>query len=121
MDRNFKKLVSARNPGWSVAETDGAQLEFRVGGFLGQDKQAISDIRNKEDVHRFTAHILNQCEEGEVTKEQRTAAKSDTFKPINNIVALWSNPHRKPGELRGSLEQVILSQAKRNYEYMYEM
>jgi len=82
MPRQFKNLVAARNPGWLVAETDGSQLEFRGAAFLGQDKKAIEDIRNDEDVHRYTAHILNECTEKEVTDDQRTLAKSDTFKPL---------------------------------------
>lgn len=80
--REYKPLFTARNEGWLVSEIDGSQLEFRVAAFVGQDEQAITDIRNKEDVHRFTASVINDVTEDEVTKDQRTAAKAHTFKPL---------------------------------------
>lgn len=80
--RKYKKLYAARNPGWKVIELDGAQIEFRVAGYVGQDKRICQDIVDGVDVHTFTAHVLNNCTEEEVTKYQRTDAKSDTFKPL---------------------------------------
>jgi len=73
MPRIFKRLCAARNVGWKIAELDGAQLEFRIAAFLGQDSKAIEDIRNGFDVHSFTASII-QC--------SRQDAKADTFKPL---------------------------------------
>lgn len=81
MPRVFKKLCAARHKGWKVGETDGAQLEFRGAAFLGNDAQAKADIRNGVDVHAFTASVINNVPEEEVTKEQRQDAKADTFKP----------------------------------------
>jgi DNA polymerase I-like protein with 3'-5' exonuclease and polymerase domains len=80
--RAFKYLFKARNPGWLMGEADGSQLEFRVAAFLGQDVQAIEDIKAGHDVHRFTASVLNQVTEPEVTKPMRQTAKADTFKPL---------------------------------------
>lgn len=81
LPRVYKPMFKAREEGWYIGEVDQAQLEFRVAGFLGGDKQIYSDVINKEDIHRFTASVLNNIPESEVTKEQRTAAKADTFKP----------------------------------------
>jgi DNA polymerase I-like protein with 3'-5' exonuclease and polymerase domains len=47
--RKFKPLFNARNPGGKIGEPDGSQLEFRVAGFLGQDRRAYDDIMNKVD------------------------------------------------------------------------
>lgn len=78
LHRKFKKLFRARTPGWLVAEADGAQLEFRVAGFLGQDGQAYHDIMNNVDVHTFTAQTLTAA--GQQTDRQ--GAKAHTFKPL---------------------------------------
>lgn len=72
-DRTFKPLFTARTEGWSVGEADYAQLEFRVAAFLGQDEQAIEDIKNGFDVHQYTADIINCA---------RQQAKAHTFKPL---------------------------------------
>ena len=76
--RKFKPLFNARNPGWLIGEPDGSQLEFRVAGFLGQDRQAYEDIMNKVDVHTFTAQTLTAAGQ----KTDRQGAKSHTFKPL---------------------------------------
>ena len=80
--RAYKPVFKARNEGWLVGEGDGAQLEFRVAAHLGRDEQALEDCRTGADIHKFTASVLNNCTEEEVTKEQRQAAKADTFKPL---------------------------------------
>jgi DNA polymerase I len=81
-DRKLKPLFKPRFPGWLIEEDDGASLEFRVAGHLGRDTAIIQAIREKFDVHRFTASVLNSVPLEAVTGDMRTAAKSDTFKPL---------------------------------------
>ena len=78
MQREFKKLFSARTEGWGILEADGAQLEFRVAGFLGCDAAVREAIRAGEDTHQFTADTLT--ESGQPTDRQ--GAKAHTFKPL---------------------------------------
>lgn len=78
LPRKFKPLFKARHDGWLVGEIDGAQLEFRVAAFLGQDAQACNDINDGEDVHSFTAKVLTDA--GQTTGRQD--AKAHTFKPL---------------------------------------
>lgn len=78
MPRIFKPCIKARNPNWYVCEADGAQLEFRVAAFLGQDQQAIYDIRNGTDIHQYTADTITEA--GQDTTRQE--AKAHTFKPL---------------------------------------
>ena len=80
--RKFKDLIGPLRDGDLVVDIDGSQLEFRVAAFVGQDPVAISDIRNNEDIHRFTASVLLQKPEDAISKAERTAAKPDTFKPL---------------------------------------
>lgn len=89
--RKYKPLYSARKKGWKVIELDGAQIEFRVAGYIGQDVRICQDIVDEVDVHTITASILNDCTEEEVRAQKatapkgadwRTLAKPDTFKPL---------------------------------------
>ncbi len=82
LPREYKKLFTSRVEGRSLVETDGAQLEFRVAGQLGNDSRILADVESGADIHRFTASVLLQKPEHEVTDKQRTAAKPDTFKPL---------------------------------------
>lgn len=76
--RQYKRLFKARFPDWDIGEIDGAQLEFRVAAFLGDDKQAKADIRDGVDVHTFTATTITEA--GQPTTRQE--AKPHTFKPL---------------------------------------
>lgn len=76
--RQYKSLFKARNEGWMMGEIDGAQLEFRVAAFIGQDGQAMADIRDGTDIHSFTAQTITDA--GQPTDRQ--TAKAHTFKPL---------------------------------------
>lgn len=77
--RHYRKLFVPRNPDeFSIGESDGSQLEFRVAVFLGQDPQGYSDIANGEDVHSYTASVITAA--GQET--DRNGAKEHTFKPL---------------------------------------
>lgn len=78
LPRAFKPMFTARSSGWSIAEIDGAQLEFRVAAHLGRDDTATEAIRTGFDVHSFTAQTLTNA--GQPTTRQD--AKADTFKPL---------------------------------------
>lgn len=78
LPREYKPLFTARHKGWYMAEIDGAQLEFRVAAFLGQDSQATYDINEGVDVHQFTADTITAA--GQETDRQ--SAKAHTFKPL---------------------------------------
>lgn len=87
MPRAYKRLITARNPGWYVAEADGSQLEFRIAAHLGKDKVAVDDIVNKMDIHSVTAsHIFGKeweqaQSDPDKKKSLRTKAKAHTFRP----------------------------------------
>lgn len=99
--RKYKRLFRARRPDYKVGEGDGAQLEFRVAAFLGQDKQAMSDITNGEDVHAYTAAVIfgrkklkmavdeafkwiaEHKDTDKVAKDCRQNAKAFTFRPLD--------------------------------------
>ena len=72
-DRDFKPLFRARRTEWKVGDRDASQLEFRVAAFLGGDEEAYRTVRNHDDVHSYTASII-EC--------SRQDAKAHTFKPL---------------------------------------
>jgi len=85
--RIYKHLFSSRNEGWTIGEIDGAQLEFRVAAFMGQDVAAMEDIDNDVDVHYLTASTLfgekfTEEKDDKIRKELRNRSKADTFKPL---------------------------------------
>lgn len=80
--REYKRLFTSPDPDYLVVEADGAQLEFRVAAFQGQDEVACRSIVRGEDVHRYSASVLLNKPESEVTDAERTAAKPETFKPL---------------------------------------
>lgn len=82
LPRTMKPLFCARAPDRLIVESDGAQLEFRWAGTMAQDPQVLYDVTHGEDIHRFTASVLNRIPESAVTPKQRTAAKEHTFKPL---------------------------------------
>ena len=69
----IRKVIQSRFEGGQIIEVDFAQLEFRTAVFLAQDKQGMEDIKNKIDVHKFTADIIGVS---------RQDAKAHTFKPL---------------------------------------
>jgi len=93
LPRAFKRLFRARVSGWKIAEADGAQLEFRVAAFLGNDAQAKADIADPDfDVHCLSGSEMQKVPYGEFLQKYRallpkyvswrTEAKRDTFKPL---------------------------------------
>jgi len=81
IDREFKNLFVSPS-GYVFLSPDWSKLEFGVAGFMSQDQQIKEDLENGADVHRFSASIIFNKQETEVTKDERTAGKSHTFKPI---------------------------------------
>lgn len=77
-----KKVFTSRWQGGKILDVDFSQLEFRAAGILAEDYQIIQDIKDGLDVHRQTASIMHQKEPEDVTKDERTGAKADTFKPL---------------------------------------
>ena len=90
-----RKCVVSRwaNRGGKILEADYSGLEFRIAGELSQDPQIKRDILEGRDVHKQTASIINQCKEGDVTKQMRQEAKKYTFAPLYGGQGAGEPPH----------------------------
>ncbi len=107
LPREYKRLFRATGERVLV-EVDGAQLEFRVAGQLGDDPVVRADVASGADIHRFTASELLGIPEEKVTDKQRTAAKADTFGPLY-------------GKIFGTPQQVRYFEAfRKKYEGVYK-
>jgi len=69
----LRRCIVSRFEGGSITKADYSQLEFRVAGFLAQDKRVYEDVLAGVDVHAYTASVIG-C--------SRQEAKADTFKPL---------------------------------------
>lgn len=74
----IRRVVSSRFEGGEIMEADYAQLEFRCAGILSGDPRVAQDVKDKIDVHAFTAQTLTDA--GQSTDRQ--GAKPHTFKPL---------------------------------------
>ena len=77
-----RAVVVSRFDNGNILQADYSQLEFRVAAQLCGDENMYNDIINGSDVHRYTASIIFNKAEKDVTKEERTIAKAHTFKPL---------------------------------------
>jgi len=77
-----RAVVVSRFDNGSILQADYSQLEFRIAAQLCGDETMIEDIMKGSDVHKYTASIIFDKPEAEVTKEERTEAKAHTFKPL---------------------------------------
>ena len=91
--RAFKRLFRAKRAGWLIAEADGAGLEFRIAGHLGDDAQIRADLEDPDfDPHVTSlaemqnveySQLLERYRQGDsAAKQGRTKAKAVTFKPL---------------------------------------
>jgi DNA polymerase I-like protein with 3'-5' exonuclease and polymerase domains len=89
-----------------MAEPDGSQIEFRCAALLGDDEQAIADIRDPAfDAHLLTAAKIHDCSVEDVKRQKveaeaagedswRQLCKPDTYKP------LYGGKYGTPGQER---------------------
>lgn len=109
LPRDLKKVFKAREEGWLIGEGDGAQLEFRVGVFLGQDSQGYKDILNKEDIHKLSSSILNLS---------RQDAKAHTFKPLYGGMSGSAKEREYYAAFRAKYGGIFNTQTRWTYEVL---
>ena len=88
-----RAVVVSRFDGGKILQADYSQLEFRVAAQLSGDEVMKQDILDGSDVHKYTASIIFDKDEKDVTKDERTMAKAHTFKP------LYGGTHGTPNEM----------------------
>lgn len=76
-----KRIRSAFKPeeGCKFLACDYSQIELRIMAHLSRDPKLIKAFNKDSDIHRFTASLVFDIPEEEVTKEQRYQAKAVNF------------------------------------------
>ena len=85
--REIRKAFIARNENYTLLAADYSQIELRIIAALSGEQNMIKAFQNKEDIHKSTASKVFNVPLEEVTKEQRSNAKTVNFGIIYGVSA----------------------------------
>jgi DNA polymerase I len=85
--RLIRKAFIARDENHTLLSADYSQIELRIIAALSGEENMIKAFRNNEDIHRSTAAKVFNVPLEEVTKEQRSNAKTVNFGIIYGVSA----------------------------------
>lgn len=85
--REIRKSFIPSNPDGLILSADYSQIELRIMAHLSGDSDFIDAFNSGKDIHTATAAKIFKVSEQEVTKEQRSRAKTANFGIIYGISA----------------------------------
>ncbi|HBK84138.1 MAG TPA: DNA polymerase I, partial [Flavobacterium sp.] len=85
--RLIRKAFIARNEDYTLLSADYSQIELRIIAALSGEENMIKAFQNNEDIHKSTAAKVFNVPLEEVTKEQRSNAKTVNFGIIYGVSA----------------------------------
>jgi DNA polymerase-1 len=85
--RLIRKAFIARDENYTLLSADYSQIELRIIAALSGEENMIKAFQNNEDIHRSTAAKVFNVALEEVTKEQRSNAKTVNFGIIYGVSA----------------------------------
>jgi len=85
--RQIRKAFIARDENYTLLAADYSQIELRIIAALSGEENMIKAFQNHEDIHRSTAAKVFNIALEEVTKEQRSNAKTVNFGIIYGVSA----------------------------------
>jgi DNA polymerase I len=85
--RQIRKAFIARDENHTLLAADYSQIELRIIAALSGEENMIKAFQNGEDIHRSTAAKVFNVALEEVTKEQRSDAKTVNFGIIYGVSA----------------------------------
>lgn len=85
--RQVRKAFVAKDENFVLMAADYSQIELRIIAALSQEPNMIEAFQRGEDIHRSTASKVFQVPLEEVTKEQRSHAKTVNFGIIYGVSA----------------------------------
>ena len=85
--RLIRKAFIARDENYSLISADYSQIELRIIAALSGEENMIKAFQNNEDIHKSTAAKVFNVPLGDVTKEQRSNAKTVNFGIIYGVSA----------------------------------
>ncbi|TDE05202.1 DNA polymerase I [Flavobacterium sandaracinum] len=85
--RQIRKAFVARDENYTLISADYSQIELRVIAALSGEENMIKAFQNHEDIHKSTASKVFNVPIEEVTREQRSHAKTVNFGIIYGVSA----------------------------------
>jgi DNA polymerase-1 len=85
--RLIRKAFIARNENYVLLSADYSQIELRIIAALSGEDNMIKAFQNNEDIHKSTAARVFNVPLDEVTKEQRSHAKTVNFGIVYGVSA----------------------------------
>jgi DNA polymerase I len=85
--QQIRKAFVARNENYTLLSADYSQIELRIIAALSGEENMILAFKNNEDIHKSTAAKVFNVPLEEVTKEQRSNAKTVNFGIIYGVSA----------------------------------
>ncbi|MDK7674542.1 DNA polymerase I [Weeksella virosa] len=85
--QQIRKAFIARNPEYKIISADYSQIELRLIAQMAQDPVMVKAFQDGEDIHASTAAKIFGVALDEVTREQRSQAKTVNFGIIYGVSA----------------------------------
>lgn len=85
--RQLRKAFVARDEEHTLLSADYSQIELRIIAALSGDPEMVRSFQNNEDIHAATAAKVFNVELSEVTREQRSHAKTVNFGIVYGVSA----------------------------------
>lgn len=85
--RQIRKAFIPRNENYTLLAADYSQIELRIIASLSEEETMIEAFKNGEDIHASTASKVFNVPLSEVTREQRSNAKTVNFGIIYGVSA----------------------------------
>ena len=85
--RQIRKAFIAKDENYTLVSADYSQIELRIIAALSGEENMIKAFQNHEDIHKSTAAKVFNVPLDEVTKEQRSHAKTVNFGIIYGVSA----------------------------------
>ncbi|MBC7606250.1 MAG: DNA polymerase I [Burkholderiales bacterium] len=85
--RQIRKAFIARDENYTLISADYSQIELRIIAALSGEENMIKAFQNQEDIHKSTASKVFNVPLQEVTREQRSHAKTVNFGIIYGVSA----------------------------------
>lgn len=85
--RQIRKAFIARDENYTLLSADYSQIELRIIAAMSGEENMIAAFKNNEDIHKSTAAKVFNVPLDEVTKEQRSNAKTVNFGIIYGVSA----------------------------------
>ncbi|RWX03588.1 DNA polymerase I [Flavobacterium cerinum] len=85
--RQIRKAFIARDEEYTIVSADYSQIELRIIAALSGDPEMVRSFQNGEDIHAATAAKVFNVPLAEVTREQRSHAKTVNFGIVYGVSA----------------------------------